>query len=209
MIIVDVETAGINAEQSCILSIGALEFSNPNNQFYGECRIWDDTEEITEEALKINGFSKEQIRDKSKKSPKELLEAFLAWMETCEEKTMAGENPFFDRSFLKATAEREEIKVIFPYRTVDLHSLCYSNHLRRGIPIPLKNKRTDLSLKKIFPYVGLPEEPMPHNALTGAKMEAEAFSRLILGKNLLKEFEYHPVPEYLHEGRSRNRSNKY
>lgn len=44
---------------------------------------------------------------------------------------------------------------------------------------------------------GLPNEPIPHNALTGAKMEAEAFSRFIYGKSFFKEFENYPVPHYL------------
>jgi len=206
MIIVDVETAGIDAKKSSILSIGAVDFANPENQFYGECKIWNDTTEILDEALAINGFTQEQIRDKNKKKPGELLQDFLVWLETCEEKTMAGENPFFDRTFLKETAEKADIPVVFPYRTIDLHSLCYAHCLRRGISPPVKEKRTDLNLKKIFPYVGLPEEPLPHNALTGAKMEAEAFSRLIHGRSLLLEFEHHLIPDYLEDnGKSKAR----
>ena len=208
MIIVDIETAGINAKRSSILSIGAIDFSNPERQFYEECYIWPDTEEVQEEALSINGFTREQIRDKTKKSPKQIMEEFLQWMEDAEEKTIAGENPHFDRDFLKATAEKAHIPIIFPYRMVDLHSVCYAHHLKRGIQTPLKDKRTDLSLKKTFPYVGLPEEPLPHNALTGAKMEAEAFSRIIYGKNILVEFESYPIPDYLKQENGKNKEYK-
>ena len=46
-------------------------------------------------------------------------------------------------------------------------------------------------------YVGLPPEPKPHHALTGAKVEAEALSRLLFGKILLKEFAHYEIPKYL------------
>ncbi len=68
--------------------------------------------------------------------------------------------------------------------------------LKRGV-LPLKNKRTDVKLDTILVYAGLPEETKPHNALTGAKMEAEAFSRLLFGKNLLQEFAHYSIPEFL------------
>jgi len=46
----------------------------------------------------------------------------------------------------------------------------------------------------ILCYVGLPDEPSPHNALTGAVVEAEALSRLLYDKPLLPEFKHLPVP---------------
>jgi len=54
-----------------------------------------------------------------------------------------------------------------------------------------------LSLDEIAKYAGLKEEPRPHNALTGAKFEAEAFSRIVYGKPLLPEFKNYEVPKYL------------
>jgi hypothetical protein len=56
---------------------------------------------------------------------------------------------------------------------------------------------TRLSADTTLKYVGIPPEPKPHHALNGAKYEAEAFSRLIYGKNLLHEFAQFAVPEYL------------
>ena len=59
MIIVDVESTGIEPEKHSILSIGALDFDNPENQFYGECRAWD-WAHIMDESLVVNGFSREE-----------------------------------------------------------------------------------------------------------------------------------------------------
>jgi len=96
---------------------------------------------------------------------------------------------------MKATVKREHIPWIIPHRTLDLHTLGYSYFLRHGLVPPTKNKRTALNLDFILKLVGLPEEANPHHALTGAKMEAEAFSRLLFGKNLLAEFAQYPLPE--------------
>ncbi|MDP3728555.1 MAG: 3'-5' exonuclease [bacterium] len=194
MIVVDVETSGINPEKTSILSIGAIDFANPENQFYAECRIWANAE-IEQAALNINGFTREEITNKEK-TQKELIKAFLKWLESCEEHTFAGENPSFDRDFITATARREKEQWTATYRTIDLHTIAYIHMLKRGV-LQLKNKRTGVKLDTILVYIGLPEEPKPHNALTGAKMEAEAFSRLIHGKNLLKEFEKYPIPKHL------------
>ncbi len=201
MIIVDVETTGVNFSRNSIVSIGALDFSKPENQFYEECRIWEGAE-IQQDALNVNGFTIEQITNTNKQSLEEAVKRFINWAENIEEKTFAGENPVFDYIFLRTSANKYDL----PWnlgrregigRTIDLHSLCYSNHLKRNLIPPIKNKITDLNTNKILQYAGLPEEPNPHNALTGAKMEAEAFSRLIYGRGLLKEFEKYYIPDFL------------
>jgi hypothetical protein len=52
-----------------------LDFSNPQNHFYQECRIFKGAK-IDKEALKINGFSEREIKDKKKKSLKEIIKLF-------------------------------------------------------------------------------------------------------------------------------------
>ena len=197
MIVIDVETTGLDPKKNSIVSIGAVDFSNSECQFYQECKIREYTE-ISDDALAINGFSREQITNPNKKSLEQIMADLIKWMEPIEDKTIAGENPSFDRDFLNDAIERYNLYKRLGHRTIDLHSLAYSHHLRRGMHIPLKNERTDINTDKILIYVGLPSEPKPHNALTGAKMEAEAFSRLIYGKSLLEEFKHFPIPEYLY-----------
>jgi len=196
MIVVDTETTGLDPYKNSIVSIGALDLSNPENQFYQECKIWDGAE-VTEEALKINGFSNTEIIDPKKRNLEEIIKDFLKWAEDIKDKTMAGENPSFDRDFLKFSAQKYGIEWTLSHRTIDLHSLCYAHYLKRGLKPPIKDNKTDLNTDKILNYIGLPDEPRPHNALTGAKMEAEAFSRLIFGKLLLNEFKNYPIPDYL------------
>jgi len=196
MIVVDVETTGIDSKKNSIVSIGAVDFSNPQNQFYQECRIWEGAE-IAQQALYINGFKTEQITDQNKMSLEEAVKSFINWAEDIDEQTLAGENPSFDRAFLRYSVEKYKLNYRIGYRTIDLHSVCYADCIKQGLIPPTKDNRTDLNTDGILMYVGLPKEPKPHNALTGAKMEAEAFSRIIYKKSLLKEFEKYSMPDYL------------
>ena len=201
MIILDIETTGLDPKKNSIVSMGAIDFSNPANQFYGECRIWKGAE-VDQEALDINGFTLEQIKDPHKISLEELIIEFLTWAKTVKNSTIGGHNVWFDLGFLRDSIERTKIKgyetrTRFGSRNIDLHSEAYSNHMKRKFPVPIKNGRTDLTADYAFVYVGLAIEPRPHNALIGAKMEAEALYRLIYGKNLLFEFKKFPIPKFL------------
>lgn len=192
MIVADIEASGLDPRKHSILSIGAIEFEHPERHFYGECRMWDGAG-IMSDAIKVNGFTKEGCVDSEKQSLKELMDSFLLWVEKCEDKTLAGKNPSFDRDFLNDSFARSHIGWHFAYRTLDLTSMVYMDMVKRGIPVPTKNSRAEISLGSLLIYLGLPEEPKPHNALNGALYEAEAFSRLLYNKNLLPEFIQYPI----------------
>lgn len=193
MIAVDVEASGTEYHKHSIVSIGALELQNPTRQFYGECRIWNGAH-IMDDALEVNGFTREEITDPNKKTEGEIVKEFLEWAGEAEEHTLVGQNVSFDRDFLKAAAERAHINWPLAYRSIDTHTLCYMHMIKRGIKIPLKNKRSTLNLDAVLNYVGIPSEPEPHNALTGALSHAEVAHRLLYDKPLLNEFKEFPIP---------------
>lgn len=193
MIIVDVESSGVEPTKHSVLSIGAIDFLNPENRFYGECRIWDGAH-IMDEALAVNGFSREEINDRNKQTEESLVKSFLDWIMPLSEHTIAGQNPSFDRDAIHKAAERYHLNWPLAYRTIDLHTVCYFHMVKKGITPPVANKRSDLNSDKIMKYVGIPSEPRPHNALNGAKVATEAFSRLFYDKHLLEEFKDYPVP---------------
>ena len=186
MIVVDMEASGVEPHKNSLVSIGAYEFENPLNFFYEECRVWDGAH-IDDEALKVNGMSREEITSSKKQLDKDLVVNFLKWTESCKEKTIAGQNPSTDRDFIKYTCERYHINWPFAHRTVDLHSICYFHMVRRGVMPPSRNAHSALNLDGILAYVGIPAEPKPHNGLMGAKVEAEAFERLIHEKPLFPD----------------------
>ena len=193
MIIVDVEASGIDPNKHSILSVGAIDFEHPEIQFYSECRVWDGAH-ISDEALAVNGFTKEDITNKSKEGEDVLIMAFLNWVKDREEHTIAGQNPSFDRDFLHAAAARAKINWPLAHGTIDLHSVCYAHMIFNKVTPPVAQKRSDLNSTRIQEYVGIPEEPHPHNALNGAKVAAEALSRLLYNKKLLPEFEKYEIP---------------
>jgi DNA polymerase III epsilon subunit-like protein len=195
MIVVDVETTGLDPKTCSIVSIGALDFQEPENRFYGECRIFDGAE-VQSQSLLVGGFSRDSIVDPKKPSLEELMKQFLVWTDNIGDRMLAGHNPAFDRDFLEWSARRYHLSWPFAHRTIDLHSLCYYQILRRGIPPPSHNNRSTLNLDAVAEYVGIPRriEGAPHNALTDALITAEALWRLCYDEPHLPEFSKYPVP---------------
>ena len=194
MIVVDVEASGTEAHKHSIVSVGALDFANPTNRFYEECRIWDGAH-VMDGALAVNGFTMAEITDTKKQSEADLIHAFDRWTDKIQERTLAGQNVSFDRDFLKYASERAgHTDWPFAYRTIDTHTLCYMHMVERGLQPPVSHRRSALDLDAVLNYCGIPEEPMPHNALTGALSHAEVISRLLYGRKLLPEFQQFDIP---------------
>jgi len=72
--------------------------------------------------------------------------------------------------------------------------MAYMHMVQNGLPIPTRHRRSALNLDAIMNYCGIPEEPSPHNALTGALSHAEVIARLLYGRKLLPEFEKYEIP---------------
>lgn len=196
MLVIDVEASGTEAHKHSIVSVGAIDFANPTNRFYEECRIWEGAH-VSDDALRVNGFTREQIVDPRKPAEADIVHAFLQWAEGLSERTFSGQNPSFDRDFIKYAAERAGHTVWpFAYRTIDTHTLCYMHMIRRGLqpPVDEKHRRSALDLDAVLNYCGIPNEPEPHNALTGALSHAEVISRLLYGRKLLPEFTQFALP---------------
>lgn len=195
MIALDVEASGTEPHAHSILSIGAVDMRNPKNQFYDECRAWDGAL-ISKEALEVNGFTEEEATDVHRKTEEEVVRAFIAWMGDLEDVTILGQNPSFDRDFIKSACARAKIEFPFPHRTVDTHSLAFMHMIKRGVRPAFDSvrRRTALNLDTILNYVGIPEEPQPHNALTGALCHAECASRLLYGRGMFPDFDVYPIP---------------
>lgn len=196
MIAVDVEATGIGPDKHSILSVGAIDLSDPTRQLYEECRVWDGAH-INDDALAVNGFTREQATDSTKQSEADLTHKFLAFAEPMADRTLAGQNVSFDRDILEAAANRAgHTNWPFAHRTIDTHTLAWMHIVKRGQtpPMDVEKHRSALNLDAILLYCGIPEEPKPHNALTGAMCHAEVISRLLWDKKLLPQFEKFEIP---------------
>lgn len=173
-IVLDLETSGLSPVRHSMLSLGAVDFAT-GKEFYGECRAYVNRE-VCRGALEVNGFTLDQIEDKKKPLPHELYLQFVEWVRQNQlEKTLAGHNiGSFDVGFLKQI--HESYKEYYPaefgewpfgHRFIDLHSVFFAKYGR------------SLKMDEILQTLGLPSEPKPHNALTGAKCERDAFKILL------------------------------
>ena len=197
MIVLDIEATGTNYEKHSILSLGALDLEHPDNRLYLECQAWEGAH-IDPEALKVCGFSEEEATDDTKQTEGQLIAQFLSWADGIEDQTLAGQNVSFDRDYVKAACERAGYNYPFAHRTVDTHSLAYMHLITHGRPVPVEKRHSALNLDTVLNYVGIPNEPEPHNALTGALCHAEVISRLLYNAPLLPEFAKYPLPPSFH-----------
>lgn len=195
MLVLDIEGSGLSAERDSIVSLGALDLENPTNRFYAECRIWDGAH-FSEEALEVNGFSEAEITDPNKMSEGELIRNFIDWSKDLHNRTMAGQNVSYDRDMVYGASRRADLNGNFAHRTIDTHTLCWMHMVKAGLAAPLdeEHHRSSLNLDAVLNYCGIPDEPEPHNALTGALCHAEVISRLLNDKKLLPEFEQFDIP---------------
>lgn len=196
MIAIDIEGSGTEPHVHSILSIGAVDMANPANTFYIECRAFDGAK-IEDEALAVNGFTREQATDPAKPTEAEAIHKCIEWTQNLSDITLAGQNVSYDRDMLRYAAQRaKHTSYPFAHRTIDSHTLAWMHMVKRGLtpPINPEKRHSALNLDAVLQYCGIPEEPKPHNALTGAKSHAEVISRLLYDKKLLPEFEQYVIP---------------
>lgn len=195
MLILDIEATGTNYQKHSIVSLGALDLENPENQLYLECRVWDGAH-IDEEAMEINGYTEAEVIDPNKMSEEELVRNFIGWSEQINDRTLAGQNVSFDRDYIKVACDRYGEVFPFAHRTIDTHTLAFMHMVKRGEAPPFDEDkhRSALNLDAVLNYCGIPDEPEPHNALNGAKSHAEVISRLLYNRPLLPEFKEFPMP---------------
>jgi len=178
MIVVDLETSGLDERIHSILSVGAVEFENPNNKFYGECRRRYGAE-VDPEALAKNGFTPDYIAG-IEKSCYGLLVDFRKWALRINDRTLGGMVPSFDAGFLRSHFDIYGMTWIFGRRFVDLHTAFYLYLIRTGKEIPLKDGILRGNLDFILEYLKIPgRKTEHHNALEDAQLTATAFYALI------------------------------
>ncbi len=196
MLVLDCEMTGLDPEKNSVVSVGAIDLERPSRQLYEECRAWDGAH-IEPAALAVNGFTLEQVTDTKKQSEGDLVHRLILFADGMADTTFAGQNVFTDLYFLRAAAIRAgHTAWPFAHRVIDIHSLCFEHMIARGVQPPIDpfKHHSALNLDKILIYCGVPEEPRPHNALTGAKCNAEVISRILYGRKLLPEFSQYEIP---------------
>jgi len=196
MIVVDIETSGLDFLKNGIWQIGAIDTDDPDRTFLEEGRI-DDEEKFTEEALNVCGVTEEYIRSIHKQSQKELLERFFGWCKDAKIKNLICHNPQFDFSFIKYKADKYGLKLPFHFRCFDTHSIASLRYKEIYGNLPIDGGFSNMNLSNMLFFCGMKDNREKHNALEDAKLTAECFYRIVYCKTFLKEFEQYQLPEYL------------
>ena len=180
LVVVDVETSGLDPMLHGIVEIGAVKLAT-GAEF--ECKVRLEDGRIYDPGVyRINGVTEHEARDSSRMDVAAGFAELALWLGKApgEEKgwVMAGSNPKFDDSFLRASGVSEMAPARgwpFLRHLVDLQTVAITYCIAMGRPIP-----RSLSADAIYRMLGLPEEPKPHRALQGATYEARAFLAMFL-----------------------------
>lgn len=175
MIVVDVETSGLDPQRHGVLSIGAVEYGT-DNEFYIECRL-SPSKTYEQRALKVNGFKAAELYSTARILPADAFGEFVHWAQMVKYRTLANMNVAFDVAFLKAMSPVASWP--FGHRYVDLHSVVFAYALAEGWLPERDRQLSRLSWPVLLEYVGLPPEPEPHDALIGARTAARAFEVIL------------------------------
>lgn len=217
MIVLDIETSGLDTGKCGIWQIGALELENPKNYFLEEGRI-DNEDEVAEEALKIIGKTEEELRDQTKQSQRQIILNYFDWAKNVREKITTGQNVGWDISFIQNKCIRygilDKYREVTGQRTIDLHTIAQENYKKLHGRYSLNKKgKSDMSLSEILNFCGLKDNRIRiegekiiqqgknHESLEDCRLEGECVFRINYGKNLFPEYSQFEVPEYL---RSKN-----
>lgn len=182
ILVCDIETTGLDAKRCSMLQIGAVWLTGAEGEIELNCRAWDGAE-LQLKALERNGCSEARCTNPALMKESEALIQFFKWIKTFVQGDdapfmLAGLNPTFDRSFLLQAWGRAGLKFCdFPikHRVFDLHSLAVEFAIKAGEIVPSRGFYTD----EIYALLDMPEEPKPHSAITGARMECDALHKLL------------------------------
>ena len=170
---IDVETTGLDPTTCSIVSIGGVHIAS-GDTFYIECKPWEGAE-IHEGALKINGFDEAHLL-LIEITEAQAVTQLMEWMQQfTTNPLMLAHNSAFDKSFIAEACKRGGVKNSFSFRTVDVHSIVYAHIAQRSAVVACEQ----LSLNKCLEYFGLPKEPNPHNALTGAQCNVSLWKKIV------------------------------
>ncbi len=202
MIVLDIETTGLDFKKCGIWQIGAIEFENPKNYFLEEARI-DNEDEILNYAgakktvYEITGKKDSDFRNPELQTQKKLLENFFRWIEKTKVRNFLCEGPQFDVGFILTKARKYNLEIPFYHRSFDLHTISQLRYFQTKEEFLIKENHSDMGLPNTLQFCGMQNNRKSHNALEDCKLEAECFSRLLHGKGSFPEYSQFPVPDYL------------
>jgi len=191
MIFLDLKTSGPNPEKHGILSFAVVDSKRAetgSREYYKSYKLELGRDKRMESGyLEMYGFEERDVRNPSQtKKPKKVLKELVEWMQRASEDNLAGLNLEKKLKFLKKAMQENDVSWPFNEQYIDLFTTAINAYKIERVEVPKKGKGIELSFDQILWSVGLERvEEMP-SALEDAMLEAEAYFRLVYGKNLIK-----------------------
>jgi DNA polymerase III epsilon subunit-like protein len=195
VVVVDIETTGLDPNECHILQIGACFLHDSKYRFSVDVRYGALNTVWNKEAEAVHGITYEQACNSDRLEFDVAIKKFDEWLLSVKEELkdsspsfiMAGSNPDFDWKFLNTFYQYTNMKswryglprITFPFarHTFSLQSMYITYH---SIFNWDKNLPDSLGADSIYEAMGLEKEPKPHNALNGCLLEAAAFYKMML-----------------------------
>ena len=214
MIVLDIESSGIDTGKCGIWQIGSIDLNHPKNYFLEEARI-DDEDMVMQGALEVIGKTEKELRNPKKQSQKQLILNYLNWRGTCEEKITMGQNIGWDLNFIQNRCLKYDIMDKFRKSTgqrgMDLQTIAQEKYKEvYGKYLLKENGNSNMNLFGVLNFCGIPDqrkqvddkgtaskEGTAHSALEDCKLEGECYWRLENDKSLFPEYAQFEIPEVL------------
>lgn len=171
---IDIETTGSVFGYHEIIDIGVVKTSAGAEMVITEWRqkvrpLHPDR--ITPRALELNQFDTTQWSDAPSPSTA-LWEEFNELTKGC---VAVCHNPSFERAFISMASGKFGVSELgLDYHWIGTESLAW--------PLYMRGLVAGLSLGELLKYFGLPEEPLPHTAIRGARACLEVYKRLLASR---------------------------
>jgi oligoribonuclease (3'-5' exoribonuclease) len=177
---VDVETGGLNENESSILDIGMASFINNERGPELGIQIKWPTYKVSDEAAKINGFDIKK-HEQTAISPMESLNKIKTYalllkkLNNGQKILPMGRNISFDKRFLLKFFKEmnENFEDYFDYHVLDTTGIGFFLWQIDAIDIFPSNG------DKICEALNLPIEPRPHIGINGARINIDVYEKTI------------------------------
>lgn len=168
LLFTDFETSGIDRVEHEIVEMGLVRADQRTLRILDtwETKVRPEhIETASAKALEINGYDEAAWRD----APA-LAEAIGAYAQYAVGGVLAAHNITFEWRFLDEAFRKTGVRDTLDYHRVCLFSIAWEKLRDSGL--------TEFNLDKVAKHLGLPEEPVPHRALTGAMQCYEVYKLL-------------------------------
>ena len=168
--ITDVETTGLDFHIHEIVEIGLIVVDQKTFKIIDEWNVKVKPSHIktgAASAIKFCGYNKLGWANAM-----DLKEAMKIYSKKTKDAIFLAQNSFFDWAFISEAFKDTGVEDHTDYHRVDLFSIGWS----KANDFP---KLKEFSLSGMCRYFEIPEEPMPHRAVNGAKKAYEVLRKLM------------------------------